>query len=141
MYLLACVVQVTLTGGAEHPAKIVGFDEDRDVAVLQLIIEDGDLVSITHLFGYTKAPKLAFVCAHPGVHAAAANLVMTHTESCIDHCQVVAGFSTLTACKELDAWADKLSVPAFAAALVVSPSTCRPLLCVENALAEQALLA
>ncbi|DBB12853.1 TPA: Protease Do-like 1, chloroplastic [Trebouxia sp. C0006] len=42
----ASELQVTLTGGAEHPAKIVGFDEDRDVAVLQLIIEDGDLPSL-----------------------------------------------------------------------------------------------
>lgn len=39
------VSQVTLTGGAEHPAKIVGFDEDRDVAVLQLITNEGDPVS------------------------------------------------------------------------------------------------
>ncbi len=39
-------LQVTLTGGAEHPAKVVGFDEDRDVAVLQLITEEGNLVSI-----------------------------------------------------------------------------------------------
>ena len=38
-------LQVTLTGGAEHPAKIVGFDEDRDVAVLQLITTEGDPVS------------------------------------------------------------------------------------------------
>lgn len=38
----ASELQVTLTGGAEHPAKIVGFDEDRDVAVLQLITTDGD---------------------------------------------------------------------------------------------------
>ena len=37
-------VQVTLTGGAEHPAKIVGFDEDRDVAVLQLVTPEGDPV-------------------------------------------------------------------------------------------------
>ncbi|DBA79044.1 TPA: Protease Do-like 1, chloroplastic, variant 3 [Trebouxia sp. C0004] len=42
----ASELQVTLTGGAEHPAKIVGFDEDRDVAVLQLIAEDGDLPSL-----------------------------------------------------------------------------------------------
>ena len=42
-------LQVTLTGGAEHPAKIVGFDEDRDVAVLQLVIEDGELVSVASL--------------------------------------------------------------------------------------------
>lgn len=42
-------LQVTLTGGAEHPAKIVGFDEDRDVAVLQLVIEDGELVSVAPL--------------------------------------------------------------------------------------------
>ena len=39
------IAQVTLTGGAEHPAKIVGFDEDRDVAVLQLITTEGDPVS------------------------------------------------------------------------------------------------
>ena len=39
------ILQVTLTGGAEHPAKIVGFDEDRDVAVLQLITTEGDPVS------------------------------------------------------------------------------------------------
>lgn len=39
------LLQVTLTGGAEHPAKIVGFDEDRDVAVLQLVTEEGDQVS------------------------------------------------------------------------------------------------
>lgn len=39
------VVQVTLTGGAEHPAKIVGYDEDRDVAVLQLITTEGEPVS------------------------------------------------------------------------------------------------
>ena len=38
-------VQVTLTGGAEHPAKIVGFDEDRDVAVLQLVTTEGEAVS------------------------------------------------------------------------------------------------
>ena len=37
-------MQVTLTGGAEHPAKVIGFDEDRDVAVLQLVTEEGDLV-------------------------------------------------------------------------------------------------
>lgn len=84
------MVQVTLTGGAEHPAKIVGFDEDRDVAVLQLIIEDGDLVSITPSVWYTKAAKLAFVCTNQGVRTAAANLVMSNTESCFDQCQVVA---------------------------------------------------
>ena len=39
------MVQVTLTGGAEHPAKIVGFDEDRDVAVLQLVTTEGEPVS------------------------------------------------------------------------------------------------
>jgi len=83
---LAGVVQVTLTGGAEHPAKIVGFDEDRDVAVLQLIIEDGDLVSITPPVWYTKAANLAFVCAKQGVRAAAAELVMSNTESCFDQC-------------------------------------------------------
>jgi len=91
------VVQVTLTGGAEHPAKIVGFDEDRDVAVLQLIIEDGDLVSITPPVWYTKAAKLAVVDANQGVYAAAANLVMSKTESCFDQCQVVASFSKLPA--------------------------------------------
>ena len=42
-------LQVTLTGGAEHPAKIVGYDEDRDVAVLQLITTEGDPVgSLLH---------------------------------------------------------------------------------------------
>ena len=86
IYTLVCVVQVTLTGGAEHPAKIVGFDEDRDVAVLQLIIEDGDLVSITPPVWYTKAANLAFVCTKQGVRAAAAELVMSNTESCFDQC-------------------------------------------------------
>ena len=43
------ILQVTLTGGAEHPAKVVGFDEDRDVAVLQLVTEEGDLVRSTPL--------------------------------------------------------------------------------------------
>lgn len=38
-------MQVTLTGGAEHPAKVVGFDEDRDVAVLQLVTTEDDPVS------------------------------------------------------------------------------------------------
>ncbi|KAL3137949.1 Protease Do-like 1, chloroplastic [Trebouxia sp. C0009 RCD-2024] len=38
----ASELQVTLTGGAEHPAKIVGYDEDRDVAVLQLITTEGE---------------------------------------------------------------------------------------------------
>ena len=95
IYTLVCVVQVTLTGGAEHPAKIVGFDEDRDVAVLQLIIEDGDLVSITPPVWYTKAAKVAVVDANQGVYAAAANLVMSNTESCFDQCQVVASFSKL----------------------------------------------
>ncbi len=66
---------MTLTGGAEHPAKIVGFDEDRDVAVLQLIIEDGDLVSITPPVCYSKAANLAFVCANQGLRAAAAIFV------------------------------------------------------------------
>lgn len=42
---LNAYLQVTLTGGSEHPAKIVGFDEDRDVAVLQLITKEGDPVS------------------------------------------------------------------------------------------------
>jgi len=60
------VVQVTLTGGAEHPAKIVGFDEDRDVAVLQLIIEDGDLVSITPPVCYTRVcSKRGFCMCKP----------------------------------------------------------------------------
>ncbi len=110
-YTLACVVQVTLTGGAEHPAKIVGFDEDRDVAVLQLIIEDGDLVSITPPVCYTRVcSKRGFVCANQGLRAAADNLVMSNTESCFDQCQVVAASSKLPACKELDAGADQLSV-------------------------------
>lgn len=38
----ATELQVTLTGGAEHPAKVVGYDEDRDVAVLQLVTPEGD---------------------------------------------------------------------------------------------------
>lgn len=63
-------MQVTLTGGAEHPAKIVGFDEDRDVAVLQLIVEDGDLVSVTPPVCCSKAAKLAFVHADQGSRAA-----------------------------------------------------------------------
>lgn len=29
-------VMVTLTGGNDYPAKVVGFDEDKDVAVLQI---------------------------------------------------------------------------------------------------------
>ncbi len=109
-YLLPCVVQVTLTGGAEHPAKIVGFDEDRDVAVLQLIIEDGDLVSITPPVWYTKAANPACECANQGLRAAADSLVVSNTESCFDQCQVVASSSKLPACKELDAGADQMSV-------------------------------
>jgi S1-C subfamily serine protease len=29
-------VRVTLSGGTDYPAKVVGFDEDRDVAVLAI---------------------------------------------------------------------------------------------------------
>ena len=32
-------------GGAEYPAKVLGYDEDRDVAVLQLVYGDGEPVS------------------------------------------------------------------------------------------------
>lgn len=32
-------------GGQEFPAKVLGYDEDRDVAVLQLVFGDGEPVS------------------------------------------------------------------------------------------------
>ena len=32
----AADLQVTLTGGQELKAKVIGFDEDKDVAVLQI---------------------------------------------------------------------------------------------------------
>lgn len=54
------VVQVTLTGGAEHPAKIVGYDEDRDVAVLQLITTEGEPVSPQR----AATPALVVSCCH-----------------------------------------------------------------------------
>lgn len=42
-------LQVTLMGGQEFPAKVLGYDEDRDVAVLQLVFGDGEPVSIDTL--------------------------------------------------------------------------------------------
>jgi S1-C subfamily serine protease len=32
--------QVTLSGGKDQPAKVVGYDEDKDVAVLQITQKD-----------------------------------------------------------------------------------------------------
>lgn len=32
--------QVTMTGGEEYPANVVGFDADKDVAVLRLKLPD-----------------------------------------------------------------------------------------------------
>lgn len=36
----ASELQVTLTGGQEVKAKVVGFDEDKDVAVLKIQLSD-----------------------------------------------------------------------------------------------------
>lgn len=37
-------LQVTMTGGQEFKAKVIGFDEDKDVAVLQIQVADEEKV-------------------------------------------------------------------------------------------------
>lgn len=41
---LPLLAQVTLSGGEGQPAKVVGFDEDKDVAVLQIDAKDMEVL-------------------------------------------------------------------------------------------------
>lgn len=47
------LLQVTLAGGDGQPAKVVGYDEDKDVAVLQIDLKD--MVSFWSFFFYCGA--------------------------------------------------------------------------------------
>ena len=51
-----CVVKVSLTGGGmmkigndDYKAAIVGFDEDKDVAVLKIAVDNTKVAGLQHL--------------------------------------------------------------------------------------------